>query len=215
MGHSLGVLGAAAALTCCGLPALAQPCPCAPGVSLYDQAAYQYRGGEGLGRFEVDYAPPQPPAPGYAYDDDGTYRRRDQAYAAGAAEARDCPVRPGERLIACRYVPFASPSPEQGVAVSEGAFVGGADADYAYGYANGGGGGGYRMSSAGAIATSSASATASAYSSSQVSVDVSVHDQYQRRGGYGGIPGFSGGVGGCPPRHGGGRVGFSGGARRR
>jgi hypothetical protein len=110
----IGVIIAASAVAGASMPALAQsngdvwvqpgpyypqarpmepaPPPGSPGRYWAPEPnPYVYRGGEGLGRFQIDYPPAPPP-------------RQDGRRAPEPAV--DCPAAPGERVLSCRYVPF-------------------------------------------------------------------------------------------------------------
>jgi len=103
------------------------------------------------------------------------------------------PVRPGERVISCRYAPFAQQAdiaPMGGVLYADG----GVGPEY---IASGGGGGGTTIIEGGASASSSSSASASAAASANVSVFIDERQKYKPKGGGYSPPPPSGG--GWPP----------------
>ena len=91
------------------------------------------------------------------------------------------PVRPGERVVSCRYVPFAQQAdiaPMGGVLYADG----GVGPEYISG---GGGGGGATIIEGGANASASSSASASAVASANVSVLINEHMNHRPpKGGY-------------------------------
>ncbi len=175
------LIGVAAGLAACAGPVLAQDCGCGSGY-LAQRGGYQ--GGDGLGRFQVDYGPE-------GTDDYGYARAEDR----GPAVAPGCVARPGERVLSCRYVPFApvyAPAPQayEPAGRLEDNFDGGVGV-----VEGGGGGGGYVV--VGAASRGFASASAYARASAYGSVSVQIEGGGRRRhGGGSGDPGGRGGRGG-------------------
>ena len=118
----------------------------------------------------------------------------------GAQEGPACPpVNPGERVISCRYRPFAPPAPQADNAPMMGVLYadGGVGPDFIPSGGGGGGGitiigGGSGSGSGSGSASSSSSAFASASVNASISLDARFGFSGHRRGGYGG-----GGSPGC------------------
>jgi len=94
------------------------------------------------------------------------------------------PVRPGERVISCRYVPLAQQGGEANIAQGGGVIYadGGVGPEY---IAGGGGGGGTTIIEGGnASASSSASASASASASVSININDHLHNKPPKGGGY-------------------------------
>ena len=126
-----------------------------------------------------------------AFDERGGY----QSGRGEPGDASNCPVRPGERVLECRYVAFDRPVEDETVDVSDQAFDGGVGPVGDFGGGGGWGGGGWGGGGWGrgfatfngaARGDAFASASASAFASARADVNVSISGgqfHHRRQGG--------------------------------